>query len=136
MSEYQPPPPTKDQPIVRHRLTVVEKMYHQAHGGEPTCVESVYEVQLQTDEEVYSRSLTIDETPVPLDRGWLNGKPINQIVIHNKEAAPSKQMFVGFGSDVGLLVLPGQSSRFLPSGELTIQSMSGSLKCKIQVIPG
>lgn len=130
------PPLVKDQPIVRHRLTVIEKLYHQTHGGEPVCIESTYEIQLQTDEEVYSRNQTIDETPVTLDYGWLNGKPINQIIVTNKETAPNKVIKIDFGGLAGLFILPGQSSRFLPGSPVTIYSKSGSLKCKIQVIPG
>lgn len=133
----QPPPSAKEQPIIRHRLTVVEKLYHQTHGGEPTCVESTYEVQLQTDEEVYARQLAVNETPTKLDLGWLNDKPINQIVIHNKETSPTKPIFIGFeGSETRLIVLPGQSSRFLPSRDVVISSASGSAKCRVQVIPG
>ena len=131
------PSPVKDQPTVRHRLTVVEKLYHQTHGGEPTCIESTYEMQLQTDEEVYSRNTVADKTPVRLDLGWLNDKPVNQIVITNRETAPDKLIKIGFDDSVmHFVVLPGQSSRFLPAGSVMISCLHGPAKYKIQVIPG
>lgn len=55
------------------RLTVVETVYHQPAAGPPTATESRFSRPLGSDEQPYSRRLTIPTRWVRLDPGWVGG---------------------------------------------------------------
>lgn len=64
-------PEAKDETEPRCRLTVLHTTYYQAPGQEPTSVECNYGDWLQTDEQPYSRRITVGPDWVPVDLGWI-----------------------------------------------------------------
>ena len=68
---------------VPSRLVVVENIYHQESGRQPTSVESNYTRFLKTDEEVYRRRMKVGENWMSIESGWIE-KP-GMIILKNEE---------------------------------------------------
>lgn len=69
---------------VRAHLTVVETIYHQAGNDEqPTAVPHTYMRALTSEEQAYSRVMSVGEDWMPLDSGWL--QKCSQVWIHNQQ---------------------------------------------------
>lgn len=54
------------------RITVVDTIYHQRTGSQPTAVESRFCVGVQSDEQPYTRSFKVGEEWKLLDHGWID----------------------------------------------------------------
>jgi len=68
---------------VGDRLTVVETVYHQPEGEEPTAVESRYSRRLLTNEQLFQRRCRAGAQWQPLDTGWVDAAGL--LVIENRE---------------------------------------------------
>lgn len=75
----------KEVATVTDRITVVETVYHQSFGGEPTCSESKYTKILETMEQPFKRDTKCTEEWDKLDAGWLD--ECSLLVISNKEGS-------------------------------------------------
>lgn len=108
-------PRTREQMQVHHRLTVVEKLYHQVHGNQPVSIGSTYSIPLATDEEAYNRKTRTTNVSTLVDFGWLQGKTVAMLIVKNNEKPGdlSKIIELSIGSGV-LLIAAGTSARFCP----------------------
>jgi hypothetical protein len=138
------------------RLTVVEQVYHQLPGENPTRIESKFYQALDIAEQLYHRRMKATERWQKIDCGWI--QEVSEVCIHNDEGrflvvqpsdeeraeAARKVLEVSFG-DYGpdppsgpvWLVRPGQSMRGCPSEfqRLCIRSQCGEARCSIYLIP-
>lgn len=127
---------------VRHRLTMVQTFYHQVNGGDAHEIRTQCDRALDSDEQVYERNTTVSDVPTFLDFGWLNNQPIGLIVIKNQEPVQhrDKLLEVGFpGSEVGLLISPGEVMAFRPTQPqlITLKALnSNKTKYTLFVVPG
>lgn len=143
--------------ILKDRLVVVETVYHQPTGEQPTAVESRFSRDLQTVEQPYQRQLTATEEWKPLDCGWI--KDAGMLVIQNLEGkfqanptdeeraeAAARVLEVSYREDQdpnmdvsrhGWLIYPGESFRGCPSNLdlLAVRSQYGSLRLSVFIIP-
>lgn len=67
------------------RMVIVEQVSHQSPNQPPTVVDSRYPRILETDEQVYKRSMKIKSEWTNIDVGWLIETGVAQIVIENRE---------------------------------------------------
>jgi hypothetical protein len=141
MPKISPPP--------KNRLTVVETVYHQVSGEQPQSVESRFDRELQSDEQMYQRCKVATEEWQPLDLGWVPDP--GTIVIENNEGilqqvnpTPEQQeelakkiLVLSQDSGLGFEVRPGESFRFSHDapGVLLLRCRSGSARYRISVIP-
>lgn len=74
-------------PLPFDRLTFVGNVYHQPSEGEPSQVSLKFERLLETQEQIFQRSLraTIEWKPLVPERCWLQGDQIGLIVVRNDE---------------------------------------------------
>lgn len=134
MTEVLEPLARKDVPEppvpARSRITVVDTVYHQASGADPTCAESRFNRELLTDELPYSRQMKLEEHWRPLDHGWMAAS--GMLFIRNEEGrfaqvvptavergeALRKIVEIGIETSVGVIpfayVPPGESCRWPP----------------------
>lgn len=57
---------------LKSRVVVVEQVYHQQPGGQPTVVESKYTRRLDSDEQPFGpRRIRVTEEWTKLDTGWV-----------------------------------------------------------------
>jgi hypothetical protein len=88
--EPTPPPRINGPPpkVLLHkpssRITVVETVYHQQSGGQPTAVVNRHGRPLDTDEAPYTRQVNLTEEWQALDLGWLEGN-VGMLVLSNEE---------------------------------------------------
>ena len=68
-------------------ITVVEQIYHQPAGEEPTAYQHSFVRKLSVQEQPYSRKIRVGESWQPLDLGWFADKPdeIGMVQIINNE---------------------------------------------------
>ncbi len=149
-----PPPLVPQQQQIRiskSRIVVVETVYHQQHGGQPTAVESRYAHNLTTDEQVYGpRKIVATEEWKPLDVGWV--KSASLLILSNEEGKglqvnPTEQQRKDMAARVVelswdprpfvWLIHPGHSFRGCPSQlkGLIIRCRSGQAECFVTVYP-
>lgn len=77
------PKKLKDQgPVLKPRLTVIETVYHQEPGSDPTSFTSSFPVLLETTEQPCIRKLKIGQVPQSLDT-WLSS--VSELIIRNDE---------------------------------------------------
>lgn len=143
MPELSPPP--------KNLLTVVETVYHQVFGEQPVSIDSRFDRELSSDEQMYQRHKVATENWQPLDLGWVSNA--GTIVIQNTEGKLSqtvptpeqkaeiakKIIAVSYNSESKeeFYVMPGESTRLHPShpDKLLIRCLSGSAKYTINAIP-
>lgn len=92
------------------RIVVVETVYHQLTGGQPTSAESRYVRQLMTSEQPYIRDLTLVTEWVPLDHGWLSQASLSLL---KNTGQTNIELWFGDGRpDAAHVILPpGESCR-------------------------
>lgn len=130
VTEISPIKPVETPVPTRARITVVDTVYHQATGADPTCVESRFNRELLTDELPYSRQMKLEEHWKPLDHGWMSAA--GMLFVRNEEGrfaqvVPTavergeslrKVVEVGIETSAGVIpiasVPPGESCRFVP----------------------
>lgn len=67
-----------------NRVTIVESIYHENNEGPAQINTPSFSYQLTSDEQAYTRIMTVKEEWVPLDTGWLDGK-VSMIHLFNME---------------------------------------------------
>lgn len=133
------------------RLTVVEKIYHQIPGSDPTGINIGFTRHLQEDEEPYLRSprkpVPIDWTP--LDLGWIaeECKSASCVVIRNL-SRPKEPVFLQEDDEFIYIkykdskehftIAPQEAMRFTPSDpkSLVIRSSTGKALFSLVIFPG
>lgn len=150
------PSPVFEPAYFRSKLTVVETVYHQGANRQPTSTDSRYSRYLETDDQPYSRTVTLDEAWKVLDIGWFAERQplrVRLLVIQNEEgkylaiqptdlerlALKEKVVEVSVGGiSADWEVLPGESLRGSPSGDprrLRLRSRSGKTRCTYTLYP-
>jgi hypothetical protein len=119
-----PQPPTPRQ-ARRGRLTVVEQLYHQDSAGNATPVTTTFCRHLQSDEQPYSRRITVGPTWQHIDHGWLDKQPIGMLVVANNGKPGDGSnvelgVYVGFSNGTPMaqhvaVILPGEALRLQPA---------------------
>ena len=68
-------------------MTVVEQIYHQPAGEEPTAYHHSFVRKLTVQEQPYSRKIKVGEGWQPLDLGWFADKPdaVGMVQVVNNE---------------------------------------------------
>ena len=141
----------KDQrPVLKPRLTVIETVYHQEPGSDPTSFTSSFPVLLETTEQPCIRKLRIGQAPQSLDT-WLSS--VSELVVRNDEGTyrdrpgrPSEEdkedvkkrvIEVYASGQIIAYVRPGRSCRFEPSDSKSIQlrCQHGEAKVTIAAFP-
>lgn|SRR3990167_2004418 len=137
-------------PASKARLSVVETVYHQVLGEQPTHISSRYCHNLSTNEQPYIRRVTVGSSWEKLDTGWLKDR-VSWIHIQNEEGRnptvnPTEEQRKELESLSILISLeyvsfarisPRESLRFQPSSpsELFIRCESSSARCTITAYP-
>ena len=135
------------------RLTVVENLYHRP-SGDPVVElpASRFTRELETREQVYSRTTVVGENWEPLSLGWitragmlricnLQGKPPTNRMFSPEEKAEESKKIIQLKYDGGhdghsWLVLPGESFRGMPSAyPLVIRCLYGTAKYTVDALP-
>jgi hypothetical protein len=65
------------------RIVVIEQVYHQEHGQQPTLIDHSFVRMLDSDEQPYVRKITVGEQWERLDTGWV--AKVGMIVFTNDE---------------------------------------------------
>ena len=148
--------PDEVEPVDIHRLTVVEQVYHQIAGEQPTSVNSQFSRVLASDEQPYVRRCKATEDWQPIDIGWV--EDVGMLVIVNNEgtfrhriptdeqrAEVAKRVLdVGVETATGICrilrvwkIPPGESGRGQPiyPKQLRIRSQYGTVLFTIYVFP-
>lgn len=136
----------------KNRETVVETVYHQVLGEEPTSLETRYNRDLESNEQVYERQAVATEEWKLLDCGWLSGN-VGLLVIRNEEGksrqtnpteAEKEELakrvieVCHLGSVLGgWFIPPSTSMRGYPSHppSLRIRCLHGTAKYRLFLIP-
>lgn len=138
-------------------MGVVESVYHQGAGEEPTAVESRFFRLLQTDEDPYLRRTKVGEDWKAVSCDWVDRPSV--LTLSNEEgrglqvqptpeqaaATAAKVILVGVeveGVGVSLVlpfarIEPGESCRFCPAdvGRLRLRSLSGEARYSLGAFP-
>lgn len=136
-------------------LVMVCQIYHQLLGSNPSLVEFRYARPLQSDEQVYERSLKIGKSWQKIDSGWLDR--VSLLVISNKEGEqqftqPTREEVSQLATktiEIGVqwpneasptslfIVRPGMVFQVEPNnlGVLYLRSERGPTKCSITLFP-
>lgn len=140
-------------PIPKGRLTVVEMVYVQAPDSGPVAIESRYGVWIESDEQTYTRRLTVGPEWQALDLGWLRDKPIALLHLSNEgngrafvtptaeESAALAEQIVEVTATRQYVPLsylsPGESLRMPPpdSFEWYVRCRNGKAKCVLNLVP-
>lgn len=151
-----PPPSTRSRtaPVpmpTTGRLTVIEKVYHQLPGEQPTATEHQFVRQLRSDEQPFSRKFKVPREWKPLDLGWIecagmltirNEEGRHPVVIptHEQRADIDLRVIeVAFdeGAEPALVVLPGESCRFHPARlrDVRVRCLHGMATATIHLNP-
>ena len=142
------PAKTRERPVVKPRLTVIQTVYHQEPGGDPTSYESRFARFLDSkDQQPCVRRLAIGESWQTLDELWL--ERVSQLVIANRELPPkedesgfvrklSRCIEVAFNGVPCLLIRPTESQRYEPLKTLStisLRSTEGIVKIVVAAFP-
>lgn len=139
---------------LKHRLTVVQTVYHQLPGQQPKSYESRFDRELETHEQPYERHTSVEEEWQPLDVGWLKDVGVGMLVISNDEGNfnvvnPSKEEKEAVAKKIleisyeeihygnTWLIYPRESMRACPTllMPLFIRCQSGNCKYTLQAFP-
>lgn len=122
------------------RIVVVETVYHQGAGGEPTCVEVKSSTQLTTDDQPYQYDLQAGPEWKRLETGWL--EKCSMLLISNEGKEPAE---VGIKqTSAGETVLPLFSLAVKGSLRMPVEATALSLlharsakgtKLRVTVLP-
>jgi hypothetical protein len=135
--------------VLDAQLVVVETIYHAATGCEPTAAESRFARKLETDEQPYTRRITVTQEWQQVDTGWIT--EAGMLRLANKEgeglqvqptaeeraAMASKIVELSVDGSAPWLIFPGESFRGMPSEleSLRVRCRSGEARCLITIFP-
>lgn len=130
-------------------VTVVESVYHQVPGEQPTQpVESRYSSELATDEQPFIRKFKVGSEWKALETGWLND--CSMLVLKNEAPhwtvqptdeerleAALKVVEMGCGGKALAELPPGESLRFRPADicSLRVRCIAGAANCVLCLFP-
>lgn len=145
---------------LKDRLTVVENIYHQISGEQPTMIPVVFDRNLETSEQPFKRTTTVGEEWQLLELGWFKESGPGTIVVLNLNprfdeveilqsngkmgivATPSTSLLeIGIGNtearECGFLIFPQEAFRgtVKPGFTLFIRSTHGKVKFTVHVLP-
>lgn len=143
----------KAKPTPKNTLTVVENVYHQVVGEQPTMTESRFTRDLESTEQVFTRHLVLTEEWKPLEVGWLD--QLSMMVIKNNEGIGLKQIptkeqreeidqrviEVSYTPNsfkfMGWTIFPRESMRACPSDArlLHLRCRTGTARATITLLP-
>lgn len=146
------PPPKRD---MRPRITVVQQIYHQVQGNDPTVLDGGFTRWLDSDEQPFLRKCKASEGWQKLEVGWIEqagqltivngaGKPHNfvQPSEEEKKAEGLKVLEVGIEVDGNVVpcwqVPPGENLRAMPLCELSrimVRCRQGEVRFSVFLIP-
>lgn len=148
LGEYKPPRAGQST-----HFGVVETVYYRSPGMNPIDISTRYTRMLDTDEQVYDRtirSLEEEKGWIPLDTGWLEGH-VGHIVIHNLSTDKGCDILLSMlidpykvhtnitDDDVAIAIrIPSKETiRMTPYGvsRLFLKSVKGTAKVRLFVIP-
>lgn len=136
------------------RVTVVETVHHQLPDAEPATVETRFQRWLESDEQLYRRTLRVGAEWTPIDTGWVESPAV--LLLRNdremfavqpteeeKTMAAGKVLEIGVrldGADAVVplfAVHPGHSFRAEPLAvkSLRVRCRVGSTKCTVAAVP-
>jgi len=143
---------SRPQKKIADRVTVVETIYHQVQGEQPTTIDSRYSRNLETNEQLYQRRFTVAEDWTLIDLGWA-GKNVSLLHISNEEGrfphniptleeleeAAKRIIEVSYvpTSGMGWSIPPRESMRGLPTKveSLFLRCACGKAKCILTLVP-
>lgn len=109
------------------KILVVEQVYYQDDGCQPSSIEAGYARVIGGHEQPFTRVMRVGQEPVPLECGWLTTCSV--LVIWNK--GPS-DIEVSLGGFVALLG-PTESLRIRPESLNRILLRSRGDMCRVDV---
>lgn len=152
LTPTQPPSPQERQlaaPVIGPRLTVLGQTYYQAPDEPPVLVEERFTVPVSGEEQVFARRLVVENEKVGIDFGWL--EDVSMLVIENRGGPPRQTvptpeerekdseriLYVYFGEEPGIVIPPGQSTRFSPTdARLYLRCPLGTTRVTYTAFPG
>lgn len=101
----------------RGRITVVDQVYHQNPGQDPTVASSKFSRLLDSTEQAYVRRTKVGETWSLVDRGWIESCSL--MVVENLEGqsfavVPTPEERAEVEARVVELGTPGEDGRIVP----------------------
>ena len=131
----------------RSRLTVVDNVYFQDAGGQPSVVSSRFNTWLESEDQPCPLKLRLTQEWVMLSKSWLT--ECSMILVEHlgevrstnpteeeKALDASKVVEVAYDGLVVMRVLPGQSARFCPVELMKLSFRSNATtKCNVTVFP-
>lgn len=140
------------QPVIKARITIVGHLYFQEPGGSPTLLDHAYQVNVDSDEQPFTRKFKVGQEWRKLDLGW-NEDP-SMIEISNevpflsqqpteeeRKEIKSRVLEMGVATDDDILLqwlIPvGDWLRFVPyaAGNLRIRCRCGEAIVILTVFP-
>jgi hypothetical protein len=83
--EPTPPTPVASPSVPPARLVIVENVYHQITGEQPTSLAPVaYSAPLASDEQPYQREFKVGPGWEMLDHGWLDPQGVSLLCLRNR----------------------------------------------------
>jgi hypothetical protein len=142
--KMKPLEPMSKEDMPKARISVNESIYHQEYGGsQPTPNKPIrFGRDIDTDEQPYSRKITVTEEWKPIEKGWI--EKCGLLTIENLEAFkkdPDKTIEVGVGVEGNIYrftqIRAGEGMRLDPIefGALRIHCCKGSVKALITLYP-
>lgn len=131
-----------DKPITeaRARLVVVNSIYHQKAGGQPTQVDNITGGWLETDEQPYDRHAEVGESWTQLESGWITESSL--AVFCNEEGKDGGTLQIYCGRDEAdpmthLSVPPGKSCPLYPASVKywMVKASSGIVHFRFTLFP-
>ncbi|MFA5376323.1 MAG: hypothetical protein WC455_11315 [Dehalococcoidia bacterium] len=125
-------------PNTTNRITVVEHVYHQVAGHDPTAIDSVFTREVTETEQVYTRKSPkgLSTEWEPLDTGWVKD-PSMIFICNDAKEGTIEIMFLGGAVMDRLLVLPSETQRLtVPDAtRLRIRRQEGIGQYTLTAIP-
>lgn len=93
--EQEPTTPTpEDTQKNLPRITVMETIFYQRPGEQPSSVRTRFHKRCKNSEQEYKRELSLTEVWTPLEYGWIGESP-GMVTINNLETSTEKLVEVG-----------------------------------------
>lgn len=139
--------------MLNSQLTVLEKIYYQTDGEQPSDTSCSFSRRISTEEQAYQRVMVVGTEWKDLDTGWIENP--SMIYIRNlphvwqfnptpteRKEQSLKVLLVTFLQLQGMndppcfRIPPGESLRLCTPDKLIFRSEYGQLKAAINAFPG
>lgn len=152
MRATDPPPLAPGQQVVRRqrpspqsRLTVTGNVYFQSPDEQPVTIPLSYSASVESKEEPYRRTVTVDSEWSPIDLGWINWHDVGYVALTSRAPADGSVVQIGVETVCGdrlytiavFELLPGMTLAGLPyrAAELRLRAVRGPVKVSLLVVP-